>query len=72
MRKMPAIRINDTQARLTLSLDDNSSAPWIRAAERYAADLLVPGSRLTWQDRFEQAAQRVADEVAAAVSKDGP
>jgi hypothetical protein len=69
VRRMPITAIDGNRAHLSLDLDGPQNAAWIRASERYAADLLVAGCGLTWTERLNQGAQRVMDEVAAAIHK---
>jgi hypothetical protein len=72
MRQMPITGIHRKRAQITFNLGDDLFVTWARATERYAADLLVAGNPLTWHERIELAAQRVTDEVAAAVAAGTP
>ena len=67
MRQMPIVAIGGTQVGIRMDPDNGSMVAFSGAAERYAADLLVPGSDLSRQERFKHGAQRVADEITRAV-----
>lgn len=71
MQKAHIVAIRGTRAEIRLNFDDDTLVPFSRAAERYAADFLVPGNDLSPQERFERGAQRVADDVARAIRNHG-